>query len=145
MAGAAALVGLGLIPALQIAQGSAARSVANRRARQIEDIGGIEADEARREGRRRMGSARTTLARSGVDPGFGSALRVLSEVSTESELTALRRQFRFQTAAEDLKQQGKAAQFQSFGSAAGSLLGGTAKAKEAGLFDMSAAELFGRK
>ena len=83
MAGGASLFALGLSAALQVSQGSTQRSIANDRARQIEKIGQLEAEEARREGRKLRGKQVAALSASGIDPGFGSALAVLNEGATE--------------------------------------------------------------
>ena len=134
MASAAALIGVGLASALQVAQGATSRSLANDRARTIEKIGQLEALEERRKGRQLRASQRVAFAKSGIDPGFGAPLHVGVEAANESELAALRTQFRFDVAATDIKDQGKADFFQGLVGGIGTLLGGLGKAGEAGLF-----------
>ncbi len=93
----------------QIVGGFAANESARLEAEFLRNIGRIEAADKRRDTRRLLASQTVAFAASGVDPGQGTPLDVLGDTVAESELAALRIQFRRDFEAQSIKRQGQQA------------------------------------
>ena len=123
--------GLGEVSARTISGFVAARD-AKQQARQYEQLASMVRADAEREGRRQVGLARVALAKAGGRPGEGSAADVARAAAIQAEVNALREGFGLQLAAEDTRQEGRAALSISLASGARSFLA-TAK-RDADLF-----------
>ncbi len=90
----------------QVGSGISAQGAARSDARTLRDIGRLSAEDVRRRGKRIKGAQRAAFGAAGVDPSSGTPLEVLTATAEEIELEALREQFRFDTAAHQLRREG---------------------------------------
>ena len=118
----------------QVGAGVSEQRQARADARGLEKIGEIEAEQARKRGRRLAGRQRAQYAKAGVDVALGTPLEVLGETAFETELDALRRKWGYDEAADRRKREGKKALTSGIFGGISTLLGGAAMASQSGLF-----------
>lgn len=102
-------------------------------AKQQEKVAAIEFDDARRARRRLLAKQQNAFAAAGVATTVGTPLDVLGDTVAEAELAALRQRFSRRTAADALRQEGRAQLTQGIISGVGTVLGGIGNAKRAGI------------